>query len=114
MRKISAMYQWSGGTDYRHVCHECDNCIKIQQGKREVCKCRSYGVTDNCDTNWKDSYIACKAFGKEPPEVPIFFAGVYSKEPSMHVGEKPAKSSAFEYGEYQIEEQLSLFDLFGL
>lgn len=71
MRKISAMYQWSGGTDYRHTCYECRNCIKVDK-KRSIYKCRSYGITGSSATDWRASYIACKAFNQDPPEVPIF------------------------------------------
>lgn len=71
MRKISAMYQWSGGTDYRHTCFECRNCVKVAHGRKTIYKCLSYGDTGSAGTDWKPSYIACKAFGKNPPEVPV-------------------------------------------
>lgn len=75
MRKISAMYQWSGGTDYRHTCSECKNCIKAKTGKRSVFKCLAYGNTGNAETDWKASFIACKAFDQDPPAVPIIKSG---------------------------------------
>lgn len=70
MRKISAMYAWSGGTEYRHVCKECRNCVRA--GKRDTYKCLSYG-TDGNATDWNPASIACKAFDQAPPEIPIFF-----------------------------------------
>lgn len=75
MRKISAMYQWSGGTDYRNTCYECKNCRKIKKGSRTVYKCLSYGNTDSSATDWKQSYIACRAFNQDPPKIPVFEIG---------------------------------------
>lgn len=72
MRKISAMYQWSGGTDYRHTCYECNNCIRVAVGKMMVHKCNSYGNTGSTATDWKPSFIACKHFNQPPPDVPVF------------------------------------------
>lgn len=72
MRKISEMYQWSGGTDYRHTCYECEHCIREMVGKREVYKCRVYGITASSATDWKPSYIACKHYGKPVPKTPVF------------------------------------------
>lgn len=74
MRKISAMYEWSGGTDYRHTCKECQNCIQIAKGKRTVHKCLSYGKSDSSATDWNAANIACRAFGKKPPKVPVFYS----------------------------------------
>lgn len=74
MRKISAMYEWSGGTDYRHVCKECQNCIQIKVGKRNVHKCLSYGNTASPATDWNAANIACRAFGKKPPKVPVYLS----------------------------------------
>ena len=34
MRKISAMYQFSGGADPVHQCVECCNCKRFQRGSR--------------------------------------------------------------------------------
>lgn len=71
MDKSEQMYKWSGGTDYRHTCNECSNCIKVPMGSRKVDKCKAYGVNDSTETNWRASYIACRHFGKVPPEVPV-------------------------------------------
>lgn len=62
MRRISAMYKWSGGTDYRHTCKECKNCKKIGKGNKVPYKCMVYGNTNSAASDWKISYIACKAF----------------------------------------------------
>ena len=66
-RKISAMYEWTGGTDYRHTCGECRSCVKIKKGKKEACKCVMYGDTFG---GWNTSYVACKAFsnGRDQPK----------------------------------------------
>lgn len=96
MRKISAMYQWSGGTDPKHSCGECKNCAFIQRGKREVRKCLSYGSTDDPYTDWNPAYIACKAFDKKPPKKPILFSGGED--------EKPAAKAAPEVTEKKVEK----------
>lgn len=83
MRRISAMYQWSGGTDYRHVCKECSNCVLITTGKRSVYKCISYGNSASAATDWNEANIACKGFGKKPPEIPVYKLGntkIYEQE----------------------------------
>lgn len=74
MRKISAMYKYSGGTEYRHNCHECKNCIKIKQGSRFAYKCMIYGDTGTAESDWKISYIACRLFNKPIPAVPVIKA----------------------------------------
>ncbi len=72
MTKITAMYKWSGGTDYRHLCYECKNCKKFRKGSRTFYKCLAYGNTDSTATDWKQSYIACKKYNCQVPEVPVF------------------------------------------
>ncbi len=96
MRKISAMYQWSGGTDAKHSCSECKNCISVQRGKREVRKCVSYGNTEDPYTDWNPAYTACKAFDKKPPKKPILFTGGED--------EKPAAKAAPEVTEKKTEK----------
>lgn len=71
MRKISKMYEWSGGTDWTHVCKECKNCQKFQKGNRSVYKCLIYGNTDSEASDWKASYIACKKFNADYTGTPI-------------------------------------------
>lgn len=93
MRTISAMYQYSGGTDYCHTCCECDNCIKVKKGSRQVYKCLAYGNTDSAASDWKASYIACKHFNKPCPPLPVM------------------KTARRQQASGEIEGQLSLFDL---
>lgn len=69
MRRISKMYQWSGGTDYRHTCYECKNCVKVDP-KKTTCKCLIYGE-EGPETDWKPHYIACKAYNQTPPDIPV-------------------------------------------
>lgn len=68
MNKISAMYKYSGGTDYRHTCSECKNCVKVGKGNRSVYKCLVYGNTNSAASDWKISYIACKHYNLPVPE----------------------------------------------
>lgn len=63
MRKISGMYQYSGGTDYRHLCHECSRCVHDTVGKRTIHRCLNYGRQQE----WNEAHIACKFFGKTVP-----------------------------------------------
>lgn len=93
MRKISAMYQYSGGTNYRRTCGECRNCIRVAKGKRSVYKCLAYGNTASNATDWKISYVACRAFDRDPPKIPVFKSGTGMLEE-----------------ESQFEGQISIFD----
>lgn len=85
MKKISAMYQWSGGADYCHTCYECRNCIKTRKGSRQVYKCLIYGNTNSEATDWKASYIACKAFNQDPPERPLIETGISRKKGNTEI-----------------------------
>ena len=98
MRKISAMYEWSGGTDYRHTCYECQNCIRVAAGKRKVYKCKVYGNTASAATDWKPSHIACRQFNKPYRGTPVIELGEGSR------GQKEA----------EIAGQMSIFDLPGV
>lgn len=61
MKRISAMYEHSGGTDYRHTCYECRMCVR-KEGKRARYQCLNYGEED-----WNEASIACKLFNKPIP-----------------------------------------------
>lgn len=84
MKTIAQMYEWSGGTDYRHTCYECRNCRQVKKGRKTVYQCQLYG-----EAEWKPSYIACKAFNQNR---------TFKKE-------KQEKQD--------MQGQMSLFDLFG-
>lgn len=60
--KIEIMYQWSGGTDYRHTCHECENCIRILTGSKTGYKCEVYGMSSGTETDWRPANIACRYY----------------------------------------------------
>lgn len=75
MRKISAMYEWSGGMDYRHICGECKNCIRVQIGKRTSWKCLSYGYGMDSSADWNANSMACRAFDRSPPKIPVSQSG---------------------------------------
>lgn len=62
MRKISAMYQFSGGADPAHQCVECCNCKRFQRGSRKVYKCMLYGNTNSETSDWNSMSMACKLF----------------------------------------------------
>ena len=94
MNKIQAMYKWSGGTDYRYLCHECSNCVKVQRGSQTVYKCLVYGNTGSQATDWRASNIACKYFGQ-----------AYEGEPVISMGYVKEKE------ESQLKGQISIFDL---
>ncbi len=72
MRKISAMYQWSGGTSYKHKCSECSNLKRLSEKK---CKCLIYGNTESHETDWKADYMACKVFDQNIVAKPVFVTG---------------------------------------
>lgn len=75
MRKISKMYQWSGGTDYRNVCKWCRSFVKVKQGQRTAYKCRIYGITETVETDWQPQHIACKAFNLDYHGIPVIQGG---------------------------------------
>lgn len=58
--KISAMYKKSGGTNYRHWCHECRYLMRYDDRKRSKCKCLLYGDDGTSATDWNDGWVACK------------------------------------------------------
>lgn len=98
-KKAEAMYQWSGGTDYTHLCCECRNCVKMKKGSRTVYKCLSYGNTDSTASDWRAGEIACNAFNQPPPEVPVMETGIGRKR-------KPDKG--------EMKGQLSIEDFLGV
>lgn len=95
MKKIQAMYKCGGGTDYRHTCHECKNCLRIQKGGRKVYKCRIYGESNSAASDWKASYIACRWFDR-----------VYLGPPIMRMSEQKNHRE-------EIQGQISMFDVMG-
>ncbi len=58
MRTISAMYEYTGGTDYHHLCGECRSCAETKSGKKMVYRCTTFGSA----AEWNPKYMACKAF----------------------------------------------------
>lgn len=70
MRKISAMYRLSGGTDPTHQCVECCNCKRFQRGSRKVYKCMLYGNTDSEASDWNAMSTACKLFNMQHRPLP--------------------------------------------
>lgn len=96
MTKIESMYQWSGGTDYRHTCYECRNCLRVKRRGRQVYKCLVYGCTDTAETDWKEFNIACR-----------FYNQIHRGEPlmKMYTGKKQESSD--------IPGQMSLDDFLG-
>ena len=97
MRRISAMYQLSGGANYNHTCGECANCIRITVGKRKVTKCSKYRKLSGTDPDWKVSYMACRFFRVEQ--------ATPKKDPVEQVIWQASPDA--------IEGQISIFDLTG-
>ena len=63
MRKISEMYQRSGGSAYQHTCGECQNLKERKRGSKTVYKCDLYHYQEETPySDWKKTYIACKYF----------------------------------------------------
>lgn len=92
MRKISAMYEWSGGTDYRRTCYECSRCKKLNIGKNSVYRCANY---DPNNTNWNAANIACKFFNeiKVPPLVTV----VKEKKRESEEAVMPGQMNIFDF-----------------
>lgn len=68
MRRISAMYQLSGGTCWQHTCGECDACLTEPAGKKKVRKCREYRQISGTDPDWNPKSTACRFFRPALPE----------------------------------------------
>lgn len=96
MRKISKMYQWSGGITPFHTCRECRNCRKVGKGNKSVYKCMIYGNTNSEASDWRISWTACKAFNT-----------VYS-------GRTVIRTVSRECEDEQLEGQMSLADIPGI
>lgn len=93
MRKISYMYQKSGGTDYVHSCRECANCVTALRGKKEVRKCSLYVDTESYRSDWDPGYTACR-----------FFSGSALEAPEGSVGKGPVKGPIREEAEDPVLE----------
>lgn len=59
MRKISEMYQQSGGTSYKNKCRECQFFCRIQGNRKEMYRCGKY---PDPQALWNTEFIACKFF----------------------------------------------------
>lgn len=103
MRKISAMYQYSGGTAYKNTCGECKNLVTLRKGSKMIYKCLAYGKTDGHETDWKNTSIACKLFGQTPPSVPVLFQdgrGMRSGNVKISKGNLPGQMSIFDFPDF--------------
>lgn len=97
MRRISAMYQLSGGADYNHTCGECLDCVIDTEGKRKVPKCRRYEKISGTNPDWNASYMACRFFRVEQavPKKDLMEQVIWQAPPDA------------------IDGQISIFDLMG-
>jgi len=65
------MYQRSGGTTPFKTCGECSNFCEFHNRNKKYFKCEIYGVTASEATDWRKSWVACKYFNSDPPEIPL-------------------------------------------
>ena len=68
MRKISYMYQISGGTDHRHFCEECIHCVPMSD---VTCRKDQYICAKHPEhPQWNPYWISCKKFSdtREEPK----------------------------------------------
>ena len=69
MRKISYMYQQSGGCNHRHFCRECVHLQKMSDGVRNGFRA---GIPDHCcmkhpdGHDWNPAWLSCKWFSDVP------------------------------------------------
>lgn len=97
MTRNQAMYKWSGGTCWQHICRECKNLIRVEAGKRKIYKCLVYGNTASVATDWKASYMACRHFNQPVPERPLIETGGQQQN-----------------SEEELPGQISIFDIDGI
>lgn len=70
MRKISYMYQQSGGCNHRHFCRECVCMQKASDGVKNGFRA---GIPDYCcmkhpdGHEWNPAWLSCKYFSDEQP-----------------------------------------------
>lgn len=67
LKKLEIMHSLYGRRD-REVCRRCKHFCKLRPGKKNLYKCRVYGITQSEATDWRLSYKACGMFNMELPD----------------------------------------------
>lgn len=81
MRKITLMHKIFGITE-GHTCRECSNLSKMKlNGRRSLCKCSVYGITQSDATDWAGRWQACGAFNRTICSQPAMWEVVPEKKP---------------------------------
>lgn len=53
------------GTNTEKTCGECCNIVEYRAGNKTIRKCRAYGVTCSCRSDFAKRWTACNLFGNE-------------------------------------------------
>ena len=64
MKSIELMYKLYGKTDDKK-CKDCCNLVIYNWGNKKIKKCKIYGITSSCNSDWAYSYNACGLFNKD-------------------------------------------------
>ena len=97
MRKISLVYQYSGGCTPFKTCGECSNFEEHRVGNKKVFKCAVYGVSSSEATDWRKGWTACKMFNCKPPERPLFETGITRRKAIAPEVQVIGQMSIFDY-----------------
>lgn len=63
-KPIEYMHYYYGIANGMHLCCECCNFVTTKAGGKTIRKCRAYGVTCSCRSDWAKKWSACGLFGK--------------------------------------------------
>ena len=65
LKPIDYMHYYYGTENEGKLCGECCNLVEIKAGRKILRKCRAYGVTCSCRSDFAKKWIACGLFGKQ-------------------------------------------------
>lgn len=63
MKAIELMYQLYGKSNEK--CKDCCNLVTYNYGNKKIKKCKIYGLTSNCNSDWAYSYNSCGLFNQD-------------------------------------------------
>lgn len=65
IKPIEYMHYYYGVASGEKLCGECCNLVTLKAGDKTLKKCRAYGVTCSCGSDWAKKWDACGLFGKQ-------------------------------------------------
>lgn len=68
MSKPIVLMHYFYGKNSEKTCGECCNLVEYQAGRKIIRKCRAYGTTCSCKSDFAKKWTACSLFGQEIKE----------------------------------------------